>query len=110
MAEPFDGRLVSDRGDFSNTDQLSLTMMDFMIIFLDSVCVSQFAKKNRSESFVRSVAFPVAVNRGMHGSQLSQSDSAPPSFSNNRANGHQSTHIQHYNRAARYDDIFRVTI
>ena len=50
------------------------------------------AKKNRSESFVHSVAFPVVVNHGMHGSQLSQSDSAPPSFSDNRSNGHQSTH------------------
>ena len=27
--------------------------MDFMILFLDSVRVGQFAKKNRSESFVR---------------------------------------------------------
>ena len=35
-----------------------------MIIFLDSVCVGrQFAKKIRSESLVRSVEFPVAVNR-----------------------------------------------
>ena len=34
-------------------------VMDFMILFLDSVHVGQFAKKNRSESFVRSVAFPV---------------------------------------------------
>ena len=58
-------------------------MMDFMIIFLDSVHVGQFAKKNRSESF---------VNHGLHSSQLSQSDSAPTSFSNDRANGHQSTH------------------
>ena len=29
-----------------------IVMVDFMIIFLDSVCVGQFAKKNRSESFV----------------------------------------------------------
>ena len=62
--------------------------MDFMISFLDSVCVSQFAKKNCSESFICSFVFPVAVNHGMHGSQ---SDSAPPSFSNDLANGHQST-------------------
>ena len=59
--------------------------MDFMICLLDSVRVGQFAKKNHSESFVcslvRSVAFPVAVNHGMHGSQLSLSDSAPPSLS-----------------------------
>ena len=67
-------------------------VMDFMILFLDSIHVGQYAKKNRSELFVCSVAFPVAVNHGMHGSQLSQSDSAPPSFSNDRANGHQSTH------------------
>ena len=43
--------------------------MDSMITFLDSVRVGQFAKKNRSESFVclfvRSVEFPVAVNRTM---------------------------------------------
>ena len=54
-------------------------MMDFMISLLESVCVGQFAKKNRSNRlFVHSVASPVAVN---HGSQLSRSDSAPPSFS-----------------------------
>ena len=41
---------------------------------LESVHVVQFAKKNRSN---RSVASPVEVN---HGSQLSSSDSAPPSF------------------------------
>ena len=64
--------------------------MDFMIRVLHSVRVSQFAKKNRSESFVclfvclfvRSVAFPVAVNHGTHGSQLSRSDSAPRSQTN----------------------------
>ena len=28
-------------------------VMDFMILFHDSVCVGQFAKKNRSESFSR---------------------------------------------------------
>ena len=54
--------------------------------------MSAVHKKNCSEWFVHSVAFPVAVNHGMHGSQLSQSDSAPPSFSNGRENGHQSTH------------------
>ena len=52
-----------------------------MICLLDSVHVDQFAKKNRSESFVHSVAFMVAVNHGMHGSQLRRSDSTPPSFS-----------------------------
>ena len=72
-------------------------VMDFRTLFLDSVCVGQFTKKSRSESFVRlfvrSVASPAAVIHGMHGSQpLSQSDSAPPSLSNDRANGHQSTH------------------
>ena len=48
----------------------------------------------QEESFriICSVAFPVEVNHGMLGSQLSQSDSAPPSFSNDRADGHQSTH------------------
>ena len=53
-------------------------VVDFMIRLSESVCVGQFAKKSRSTHlFV--VAFPVAVN---HGSQsLSQSDSAPPSFS-----------------------------
>ena len=65
-------------------------VMDFMILFLDSVRVGQFTKKNRSESFVCLVVFPVADNDGMHGSQLS--DLAPPSFSNVRANSHQSTH------------------
>ena len=29
-------------------------VMDFMILFLDSVCVGQFPKKNRSESFLLS--------------------------------------------------------
>ena len=47
----------------------STLVIDLMIVFLDSVCVGQFAKKNRSESFVRlfvrSVEFPVAVNRFM---------------------------------------------
>ena len=77
-----------------------IVVMSFMICFLDSVCIGQFAKKNHSESFrivqnrslVRSVAFPVAVNHKMHGSQLSQWDSAPPLFSNHLANGHRSTH------------------
>ena len=59
--------------------------MDFMILFLDSV--------GQEESFgiiclfVCSVTFPVAVNHctaRMHGS--------PPAFSNERANGHQSTY------------------
>jgi hypothetical protein len=45
--------------------------MDSMIIFLDSVCVGQFAKKSCSESFVRSVEFPVAVNRNMEFTVLS---------------------------------------
>ena len=45
--------------------------MDSMIIFLDSVCVGQFAKKRRSESFVRSVEFPVAVNLIMECTVLS---------------------------------------
>ena len=31
-----------------------VVVMDSMIIFLDSVCIGQFAKKNRSESFVGS--------------------------------------------------------
>ena len=60
--------------------------MDFMIRVLHSVRVSQYAKKNRSELFVclfvRSVAFPAAVNHGKHGSQLSRSDSAPRSQTN----------------------------
>ena len=54
-------------------------VMDYRILFLDSVPVGQFAKKNRSQSFVRSVAFPVAVNRGMHSSQLSQTRLLPRS-------------------------------
>ena len=47
-----------------------------MISFLDSV--------RQEESFRIDSAFsrvPVAVNHGMHGSQLNRSDSAPPSFS-----------------------------
>ena len=56
--------------------------MDFIVSSLRTV-------QNRLS--VRSVTFPVVVNHGMHGSQLSQSDSAP-SFSNDRAHGHQSTH------------------
>ena len=39
--------------------------------FPDSVRVGQFAKKSRSESFVRSVEFPVAVNRIMECTVLS---------------------------------------
>jgi hypothetical protein len=46
--------------------------MDSMILFLDSVCVGQFAKKNRSESFA-GVSGSGESNQGMHG----QSDSAP---------------------------------
>ena len=63
-------------------------VMDFMIIFLDSVRAVSF----QAESFrivclfVRSVVFPVVVNHGMHGSE------SAPSFSNDRANGHHSTH------------------
>ena len=56
----------------------SLLVMDLMILFLDSVRVGQFAKKNRSFSRVSGSG---KSNHGMHGSQLSQSDSAPPSFS-----------------------------
>ena len=50
--------------------------MDFMICFLKSVRVVQFAKKSRLfiRSFVRSVVFPVAVNHS-----VSRSDSLPPS-------------------------------
>ena len=57
--------------------------MDFLISSLDLFCTGQFAKKNCSESFFRSfiVTFLVAVNHGMHSSQLSPSDSAPPLFS-----------------------------
>ena len=72
----------------------STIVMAFMIIFLVSIRVGQFAKKNRSEPFVCSFVlsrFPVAGNHGMRGSQPSQSDSAPPSFPNDCANGHQST-------------------
>ena len=57
--------------------------MDFLISSLDLFCTGQFAKKNCSESFFRSfiVTFLVAVNHGMHSSQLSPSASAPPLFS-----------------------------
>ena len=65
-----------------------------MICLPESVRISQFAKKICSNrSFVSSVTFPVN-----HSSQLSRSDSAPPSFSFsnesracNGASGHQST-------------------
>jgi hypothetical protein len=74
-------------------------VMDSMILFLDSVCVGQFAKKNRSESFVRSVSFPVAVNRIMECtvlSRVSQTQLLPHSHSQMMVQvGHQST--QHYN-------------
>ena len=53
-------------------------VMDFMIRSLESVCVGQFAKKIRSNSSFSRVSGSGAVN---HGSQLSLSDSAPPSFS-----------------------------
>ena len=45
-----------------------------MIRFLDSVCVGQFAKKNRSESFVRSFIH-------ISGSGESRMDSSQPSRS-----------------------------
>ena len=62
--------------------------MDFMICFLDAVCARQFGKKNRSDlyvcsfvcSFIRSVAFPVAVNHGMQVlSRVGQTQLLPPS-------------------------------
>ena len=67
-----------------------------MILFLDPVRIGQFAKKNHSESFGR-VSGSGESNHGMHGSQLSQSDSAPPrSHSQTIVQvGYQST--QHYN-------------
>ena len=68
--------------------------MDSMILFLDSIRVGQFAKKSRSESFIRSfsqVSGSGESNHGMHGSQLSQSDSAPPSFSFSNDRGSRSS-------------------
>ena len=50
----------------------STLVVDFMILFRESVRVVQFTKKSRS--FVRSVVFPVAVNHS-----VSRSDSLPPS-------------------------------
>ena len=51
-------------------------VVDFMILFRESVRVVQFTKKSCSFvcSFVRSVVFPVAVNHS-----VSRSDSLPPS-------------------------------
>ena len=63
-------KVVSNFMDFDDNVsfpdfQLPLLVMVLMILFLDSVRIGQFAKKSRSESFVRAVEFPAAVNRIM---------------------------------------------
>ena len=62
--------------------------MDVMILFLDSVRICQFAKKNRSESFVQS-RFRRNVYSGKSWSTVLSS-----SFSYDRANGHHNTVVR----------------
>ena len=71
-------------------------MMDFMICLLDSVCIGQLTKKNRSEWFVCRVSGSGESGNARFSAE--SSDSAPSSFSfpnesrlSNGANGHQST-------------------
>ena len=54
-------------------------VMEFMILFLDSVCVGRFAKKNRSESFVRSFSRVSVSGESNHG--VSQTQLLPRSHS-----------------------------
>ena len=68
-----------------------LIMLDFMIIFFDSVHVGQFPKTNSSELFVRLSSRVSGSGHAMHGSQLSQLDSAPPSFSFSNHRGRRSS-------------------
>ena len=68
-------------------------VMDFMIIFRDSVRVGQFAKENRSDSFSRDSGTTfIAVNHGMP--VLSSS------FWNDHANGQHNTVVKAKNIAA----------
>ena len=60
-------------------------------------------RQEGSFRIVRSVAFPVAVNHGMHDSQLSRSDSAPPPFSFSNVSSFQlrSVHVRNLDVFAR---------
>lgn len=66
----------------SDQQRASRLVVELLIRYHDSVCVGQFAKMTPSRivrSFSR-VSGSGESNHGNHGSQLSQSDSAPPSF------------------------------